>query len=213
MARKDVLRIANRRDLTGEVFGRYTVLGPAEPHITPNGAKAKMWHCRCACGTEKDVYESNLLHSKNQSCGCYTLDRLTKHGMTGTKLYGVWQGMIRRCTYKKHIDYEWYQSKGISVCDEWGKNFLNFYDWSMTHGYEEGLTLDRIDNNKGYCPENCRWVTPKEQANNRSTNINITYNGETKTLKQWAEFLGINYSCLYGRVRVRGIPFEEAINY
>lgn len=119
--------------------------------------------------------------------------------------------MIGRCECKKHIDYQWYQANGISVCDEWREDFINFYNWAVANGYKDDLTLDRINNDLGYCPENCRFVTPKDQANNRRTNINITYNGETKTLKQWAEYLGINYSKLYGRVVTHGKPFEQAI--
>lgn len=121
--------------------------------------------------------------------------------------------MKSRCSYEKHIDYGWYQAKGITVCEEWDRSFQAFYEWAVSHGYNDGLTLERIDNNKGYSPDNCRWATPKEQANNRSTNINIQYNGEIKTLKQWAEFFGIKYSTLYYRVRTRKIPFEEAIVY
>lgn len=192
-------------DLIGRVFGKLTVVNRVGNRST--------WHCVCECGNEVDVSEYNLLHGKYKSCGCITKERLASKGFTNTKLHGVWAGMKSRCSYNKHIDYEWYQAKGITVCEEWKNSFKTFHDWAMTHGYKEGLSLERIDNNKGYCPENCRWATPKEQANNRSTNINITYNGETKTLKQWAESLGINYHCLYARVRTKGIPFEEAIAY
>jgi len=99
------------------------------------------------------------------------------------------------------------------MCEEWKNGFMSFYDWAMSNGYRDDLTLDRIDNNLGYSPENCRFVTPKDQANNRRSNLRYTYQGKTMTLKQWAEALGIKYHKLYARVRTRGIPFELAITY
>lgn len=134
----------------------------------------------------------------------------------GTRLYGVWYGMLQRCNYGKHIDNKWYSAKNITVCDEWLYSFKNFKEWALENGYDENAprgacTLDRIDNNLGYSPENCRFIDSKAQANNRSTNINIEYMGKTQTLKQWAEELGMKYSLLYSRYKRRGV-FEECLN-
>ena len=119
--------------------------------------------------------------------------------------------MVQRCEWPKHIDHKWYSERGITVCDEWRSDFKSFFDWAISNGYKEGLTLDRIDNDIGYSPENCRFVTPKEQANNRRTNIMVEHDGKTMTLKQWAEELGINYHLLYDRFVVRDLTFDEAI--
>lgn len=134
------------------------------------------------------------------------------HGLYHTRLHNIWAGMKARCNYSKHIDREWYQTENIRVCDEWNNSFKTFYDWAINNGYVDGLTIDRIDNALGYSPENCRFATPKEQANNRRTNLNFIYNGETKTLKQWAEYFGIKYSSLYYKVITKGVPFDQAIN-
>ena len=191
-------------DLTGMVFERLTVVNRVE------NSKYVKWHCICECGKEVDVYGKALRNGTTKSCGCYTKDRLKKHGLSHTKLHGVWWGMMQRCYYEKHVDYKWYAEKGIGVCDEWRNDFKAFYDWAMENGYKEGLSIDRIDNDKGYSPQNCRFATPQEQANNRTTNIVIEYNGKSQTLKQWAAELDIKYSALYDRYR-RGMSFEEAI--
>ena len=133
--------------------------------------------------------------------------------MTGTPLYNVWAGMKQRCYYEKHIDYQWYQANNITVCDEWRTDFMAFYRWAMDNGYHAGLTVDRIDNTKGYSPDNCRLATPEEQACNRRSNLNYTYDGRTQTLKQWAKELGINYGTLYYRVRISDYSFEDAISH
>lgn len=174
------------------------------------GSNPIKWHCICECGTEKDVNKRSLVKGGTKSCGCYLRSMHTTHGLSNTKLHGVWSGMLQRCYYDKHIDHEWYQAKGIEVCSEWRHDFSAFYEWAIHNGYKEGLSLDRIDNDKGYSPHNCRWVTPKDQANNRSTNIIVEYHGRSQTLKQWAEELGINYLRLYHRYR-RGVPFQDAI--
>lgn len=155
-------------DLTGRKFGRLTVLSSDE--------KLGYWICSCDCGTIKSIRKDHLRLGKTISCGCYGREKLReskiKHGKTDTRLYGVWYNMKTRCTCKSKRDYPRYGGRGITVCDEWVHDFQAFYDWAMGNGYDENAprfqcTLDRIDNDKGYSPGNCRWITMKEQCANR----------------------------------------------
>lgn len=133
------------------------------------------------------------------------------HGMTGTRIHNEWRAMKRRCYTKSHIEYKRYGGRGISVCDEWRDNFMSFYDWAMTNGYRDDLTLDRIDVNGNYEPSNCRWVTQKEQQNNRRNNHYIEYNGEKLTAKQFSEKYNLNYSTLITRLH-RNWSIERILN-
>lgn len=191
------------RDLTGQRFGRLLVLSKAD-------GKPGRWNCLCDCGNEKVVYGSCLVSGSTKSCGCYRRELHMTHGMYHTRLRGVWAGMIQRCNYDKHIDNKWYKQNGITVCDEWRNSFQAFHDWAVANGYKDGLSIDRIDNAKGYNPDNCRFATPKEQACNRTNNIMITYHGRTQPLKVWTEELGLNYHTVYCRMR-KGKSFEQAI--
>ena len=116
------------------------------------------------------------------------------------RLYGIWINMRRRCSYTKQPGYSHYGGKGISVCEDWQHSYKAFYEWSIKNGYKDNLTIDRIDNSKGYSPDNCRWSDMKTQQNNRSYNKLLTYNGKTQNVKQWSEELGINYKTLWNRL-------------
>lgn len=202
--------MGNFINILGEKFNYWEVL---------EYSKNSKWTCRCECGTIRQISGSNLRLGKSKSCGCMqkmqnsenAIKRNTTHGLTKTnpRLYSIWHGMKQRCYYKKNINYEKYGGKGITVCDEWVSNFENFYEWSTTHGYAENLTIDRIDNNKGYSPENCRWATPKTQANNRTNNTLLTYKGETRTLQQWSDILGIPNNIISDRIKL-GYTIHEA---
>lgn len=130
------------------------------------------------------------------------------HGKRKTKLYRVWCSMKERCNNPHNKSYKNYGGKGISVCEEWSKNFSSFALWAEENGYAEGLTIDRIDGKKGYSPENCRWVTVAEQNRNYSRNHFITYNGETKCLADWADFFDIKRATVLFRIR-QGKPLNE----
>lgn len=189
-------------DLSGNKFGKLTLV----KIFSYNPIK---YECKCDCGNTKIIRASDILSGKSRSCGCVHGNHKT-HGKTHTRLYSIYNNMINRCKNPNVDCYKYYGGKGISICEEWEKDFQKFYNWAMGNGYEENLTIDRIDVNGNYEPDNCQWVTMKEQANNTTRNRIIKYNGESKTLKQWAEILGFDESVLRNRLN-RGWSVERAI--
>lgn len=133
-----------------------------------------------------------------------------KHGMSGTKVYKTWHNMRSRCNNPKATKYEIYGGRGIKVCDEWENSFHSFYDWCLANGYEEGLTIDRINGDGNYEPSNCRWVDYKVQNNNLSTSVKIYYNGKEQSVGDWANEIGVTKKCLSERLR-RGWTIERAL--
>ena len=198
-------------DLTGMRFGRLTVIS----HAGKASYGENRWHCKCDCGTETIVFGNLLRNGSSKSCGCLARElsssRNRTHGMTNTRLFDIWHGMKARCCRPTAPNYSLYGGRGISVCEEWKNDFTVFYEWAMSHGYADGLTLDRIDNDGNYSPDNCRWADGKTQANNKSTNRLITANGETHTLTQWAEILDVIPESLSARLK-RGWSEERTIN-
>lgn len=184
-------------DLTSQRFGSLLVI---ERRGSDKRGEA-LWLCRCDCGTEK-VIRGHDLKGGTKSCGCSrrTSTNLYKHGLSHTHLHGLWRNIKDRCYNKNNHHYSIYGGKGVKMCEEWKNDFAKFYEWSYKNGYMEGLTLDRIDFNGDYCPENCRWTTWTQQANNTSRNIRVTINGETKTVAEWSRIYGVNYHSVHSRI-------------
>lgn len=201
--------MAKMLDLTGKRFGRLTVIS-----FDHKGNGHCYWNCQCDCGNTKIVSTALLRNGHTQSCGCKLVEHgrnmFLKHGLSDTNLYIVFRSMINRCYDPKHHAYKDYGGRGIYICDEWLNDFKVFYDWSMANGYQKGLTIDRIDNNKGYSPDNCRWTDWNTQANNKRNSKMFEYKGKKQTVSQWAKELGWGYTTLDNRLRA-GWSFEKAI--
>lgn len=187
--------------IIGKRFGRLVVLDL--DHVSEKNRNS-WWKCRCDCGREVVVYRGSLTSGDSISCGCYHREHVRDfpktHGMSSTPLYSTWSGMVQRCTNPNAKNYERYGGRGVTVCSEWENDFQNFRDWAVTHGYEQGLTIDRKDNDLGYSPDNCRWVDRITQQNNTRRNKLVTFNGETRSIAEWSRILGINHETLRYRV-------------
>ena len=188
-------------DLTGQKFGLLTVIGLAE-----TDTRKTYWVCKCDCGNMKTVRSDSLLCGAIKSCGCIkrkqdevNLTKNHRHKMSGTRIYLEWQGMKGRCYNKGSARYADWGGRGIEVCEQWRNSFESFYTWAMANGYQDNLTIDRIDHNGNYCPENCRWVGQQEQCRNRRSNINITIGNSTRTLMEWCEIFQVDYTNVNAR--------------
>ena len=199
-------------DLTGQRFGRLTALDRAGT----SGGGSATWRCLCDCGKETVVIGSSLRSGFTRSCGCLSAEKIGersyKHGGTNTRLYSIWSGMIERCHNPKHKGYKNYGARGIVVCAEWKTNFASFQEWALSNGYAEDLTIDRIENDKPYGPDNCRWISLSAQQHHKRDNHLITYNGETHTLTEWAAITGINRNTLSARINRLGWSAERALS-
>lgn len=199
-------------DLLGKRFGKLKVIG----YIQPKAGKRGRWDCICDCGNRKSFVTHHLTEMGVSSCGCLlsekTIERNTTHGESSSRLYNTWRKMKDRCINPNQTYFEHYGGRGIKVCEEWLNSFESFRDWAFKNGYNDELTIDRIDNNGNYEPSNCRWITMKEQANNTRKNLHFTYEGETHTLPEWAKIKGISYNKLYQRIHTSNWSFERAIN-
>lgn len=187
---------ARQHDLNGRRFGRLTVVGL----ISHCGRM--YWHCLCDCGKYKPHRTNTLMTGEVVSCGCFlselTSSRSWKHGLVGTRIHSAWDGMMERCHNIRGRDYANYGGRGISVCEKW-RNVENFLA-DMGHP-PIGLSIDRIDNNRGYEPGNCRWATGKEQSRNRRTNYIIVFNGESGCIAHWSEKTGIKSGVISARIK------------
>lgn len=196
-----------KNDLTGKKFGRWEVLEKAERATT------QLWLCKCECGTIRKVSHTSLINGTSLSCGCYHKEnlakRLTTHGCSKTRLYSIYHNIKSRCYNKNNNRYSDYGGRGISVCSEWLSSFDKFKDWAFENGYEDGLTIDRIDNDGPYSPDNCRWSNLETQVNNKRKTIYFEFFGIKKSLRQWVDFMGWNYKKYYGRYHRGYETFRE----
>lgn len=195
-------------DLQGLTFGRLTVVRRVE-----NKGTSAAWECECTCGRKCVVIGANLRRGLQQSCGCLRSEKLSEaastHKSSKTRLFTIWMSMIHRCENPTNTAYRNYGKRGIRVCPEWHE-FVTFQEWAIQNGYNENLSIDRINNEQGYNPSNCRWVTMKEQQNNRTNNRIIEINGIKKTMAQWADETGISTRTIWYRLSV-GKTGEEII--
>lgn len=210
--------MGNEKSELGKRHGRLTVIERVE-NATNGDA---MWKCRCDCGKETIVRGRNLRKGHTKSCGCLHDEKarermtsmLTKHGGSGTKLNNVWQSMKDRCSRKGSKEYHRYGGRGIVVCPEWRDDFAAFRDWALANGYHEGLTIDRIDNDGPYSPDNCRWITLNEQQCNRHgcikvriTDLRTGIKTESRTIAEASRMTGVSQSTISRMIR--GIQTKE----
>lgn len=184
-------------NLIGQRFGRLVVVSRAEN----NKYQKTRWLCKCDCGTEKVVLAHDLRLGTAKSCGCYRKERTTTHGLSNTRLYQIYHGMKRRCYNPKDDHYSDYGGRGITMCQEWEYSFEAFYSWALANGYAENLSIDRIDVNGNYSPDNCRWLDQLGQANNQRKNRMLTVEGETHTISEWARIKGISPDTIWARLK------------
>lgn len=190
-------------DLTGQKFGRLVVIERA-PNDVPATNRGAKWLCRCDCGNLKSIDGTELRNGRIKSCGCLHNEvaraRRFKHGKSSSKLYKVWEAMKKRCNNPSDKEYHNYGARGIRVSEEWENSYLTFERWAYSNGYIEGLTIDRIDYNGNYCPENCRWTSWIVQGNNKRNNRRIEYNGELITIAQAEKITGIKHTTIISRL-------------
>lgn len=162
-----------------------------------NGQSRYRFLCKCDCGNTTTLMPYQVAKGTIKTCGCQN-GRIQNRDCLPAKLFAVWHNMIAKCENPKSAKYYMYGARGIEVCKEW-HDYLLFREWALANGYNEGLSIDRIDNNGNYEPANCRWTTMKVQSLNKRSTIFITYKGETKTLMEWCEVLSLPYPIIYNR--------------
>lgn len=200
----------------GSRYGRLVVIREGNDTKDCYGRRVRMVECKCDCGKTHIVPFRDLRYGNVKSCGCLAVEkfteRFTKHGLSHKHpLYHIWKGMRSRCMSKSSHAYRDYGGRGITLCDEWKSDFKSFYDWSLQNGWSEDKSIDRIDNNKGYSPDNCRYTDRFTQARNKRSNLEVVYKGRKwHCLAQFCEDLGLDYRTIYQRIK-RGLTIERAI--
>lgn len=198
------------KDLTGQKFNMLTVKSFA--FIRDSHA---YWNCVCDCGKTSVVNGSSLIRNKTKSCGCLgpalsSIRNATQNGASKTRLYKLFYGIRDRCYNKNGKDYKNYGGRGIKICDKWLQDPNEFIRWANNNGYKKGLSIDRINVNGNYEPSNCRWVSAKKQANNRRSNLVITFEGKTMTASEWCALKGWNRHVIPERLK-KGWSLEKTM--
>jgi len=199
---------AKLKDITGNKYSKLTVI----EHLGVRGRRTHYWKCQCDCGKIIETSGDNLKRGKSKSCGCISKECSWNktHGMSKTSEYTIWNSMKMRCVNSNSEAYSYYGGRGIKVCQRWMDSFENFYEDMGKR--PDGMSIDRIDVNGDYCPENCRWTTNEEQSRNKRDNVYIEYDGKTKILSDWAKEINISVQSLYNRLTKYGYSVEEAFN-
>lgn len=206
------------QDLSGLIFGNWTVIKRVPDYVTPGGNHFTQYECQCACGTTKNVLANALRSGRSRSCGCVEKDvarqtakqNFTTHGDSKTRLYKIWAYMIKRCENPNASNYKNYGERGITVCDAW-HDYLEFKTWAIANGYNDNLSIDRRNVNGGYNPDNCRWTDTMTQANNRRSSVCVEYDHEEHTLAEWSRMLNIPYKRLYKQFHNKGLSLAEIV--
>lgn len=202
--------------IIGQKFGELLVLNEVPKDIRKD-KNHRCFECQCSCGSKTIVTLNHLKTGHTKSCGCMKGKMCsianTKHGMTGSRIYQIWLHMKHRCFNPKDKEYHRYGGRGISICDEWINNrgFENFYNWAINNDYQEDLTIDRINNDDNYEPNNCRWVNRKEQMNNVGYNIYLRLEDKEHTIAQWSDILGIKQNTIQARKKYHNYDDRAAL--
>lgn len=198
----------------GEQFGRWDVIQRAPTRRTLSGSYLVYWYCRCACGTEAEVQQRHLTGGRSSSCGCWkraaAAKQETTHGGRSTALYDVWTQMLQRCRNPENKSYPSYGGRGIEVAPEW-HDFVTFQKWAQSNEYAPGLTIDREENDQGYRPGNCRWVSNKINSRNRSKVLMVVWEGLNVALNDVAERHGLKLNTVYSRFKLKGWTLRQAL--
>lgn len=182
------------KTIIGQKFNRLTVIAYDD--------ESKKYICKCDCGNEHKANKHNLVFNLVKSCGCLKKEgNHITYGFSHTRIDNIYRSIISRCYCPNCKSYKNYGSKGITVCDEWRLDKIKFFDWAFKNGYSDTLTIDRIDNSKGYCPENCRWITYKQQANNKTNNLVLCIDGVSHTVAEWADISNVQAKTIYARLK------------
>ena len=197
-------------DLTGKRYGNLVVMERLE---NESGGITK-WKCLCDCGNYTIVRGRNLKSGAVKSCGCLrkTKKPTLRHNMSKTRLYREWASIKRRCYTVTDNNYKNYGKRGIGMCDEWKNSFESFMEWALQNGYSDDLTIERINVNGDYCPENCLFIPHNQQASNRRSSYSITYENKTQNLTEWCKELNLPYMLIHNRIYKLGWTFEKAIS-
>ena len=195
------------KDISNLKFGKLTPIRIVGKTNTGNGGGA-LWLCKCDCGNEKTVRQSDLHSGHVTSCGCAKFERFSEYKNYSKRLIKTYHSMKERCLNKNNKAFKNYGGRGINICKEWTDDIFEFCKWAIANGYNDKLTLERIDVNSDYCPCNCTWILRKEQSKNRRNSNLITYNGQTKCLSEWARLINQERKLIYYYLQ-RGVSFEE----